>query len=265
MYLEIVIPAYNCENTLKRTLNSLVAQTNHAFTVLLVDDCSTQDILSIVDGFRDKLSIKYIRNQENIGCGMTRQKGIDETDADYIAFLDADDILLPNAVDVWMQEINLSRPDVIYSPFFFVTKDSAIIRENGFFMCHGKVYRVSFLKEYDIGESPEVICVDDSYLNWQVFDLATTVSILRELTLVQIDTASSVTHSVKFLRNILCDSFTARQLACEKIERFKEEPLKKFNAVKRQVQTMLKAEQENHKKIMETIDLTQLSDMHYDS
>jgi glycosyltransferase involved in cell wall biosynthesis len=170
--LEIIIPAYNCETTLKRTLNSLVAQTNKAFTVLLVDDCSTQDIRTIADDYKDKLSIQYVRNTENVGCGMTRQKGIDETKADYITFLDADDILLPNAIDLWLNEINQTKPEVIYSPFFFFTKECISIRQNGFFMCHGKVYNVNFLKKYDICETPEVLCVDDAYLNWQVFDLA---------------------------------------------------------------------------------------------
>lgn len=184
MKLEIIIPAYNCAATLPRTLESLIAQTSQNFTVLLVDDCSTQDIASIVTEFRDKLSIKYVRNQKNLGCGMTRQKGIDETKADYIAFLDADDIFLPNTVDVWLSEINKTGPEVIYSPFFFVNKEGISIRQDGFFMCHGKVYRVNFLKEYDIRESPEALCVDDAYLNWQVFDLAKRISILREPTLV---------------------------------------------------------------------------------
>lgn len=184
---------------------------------------------------------------------MTRQKGIDETKADYITFLDADDILLPNAIYLWLDEIYKNEPEVIYSPFFFVTKDRIVVRQDGFFMCHGKVYNVDFLKKYDISESPEVLCVDDAYLNWQAFDLARSIVLMREPTHVQFDTSGSVTHSVKFLRNIFFDSPKARRLACDKIRRFKENPLENFYIINNQVQAILKKEEANHKIIMDQI------------
>ena len=88
MKLEIIIPAYNCKKTLHKTLASLEAQTNSNFYVHLIDDCSTENFNDIIQ-YHSKLNIKVTRNQKNLGCGMTRQVGIDNTDADYIAFLDA--------------------------------------------------------------------------------------------------------------------------------------------------------------------------------
>lgn len=253
MTLEVIIPAYNCVSTLPRTLDSLVAQSNPAFTVLLVDDCSTQDLTQITNQYSDKLSISYVRNSENVGCGMTRQRGMDETKADYITFLDSDDILLPGAIDTWLKEIDRTSPEVIYSPFFFVAKDRILVKKDGIFMCHAKVYSVDFLKKYDIREHPEVLCVDDGYLNWQVFDLAKSVSILREPAHAYINTAGSITHSTKFLRNLLSDSPKAKKLACEKIRRFKNDPLKKFFEVNQSIQTMLTEEESNHKLLMDKI------------
>ena len=253
MILEVVIPAYNCECTIKRTLDSLVAQCNQDFSVLIVDDCSTQNIFAIVDGYSDKLSVRYLRNAENVGCGMTRQKGIDETSADYITFLDSDDILLPNAIDIWLSEIEQTKPDIIYSPFFFVNKNGIIVRNDGLCMCHGKVYSVSFLHKYDIGESPKVLCIDDAYLNWQAFDLADKISILRDPTHVQIDTAGSITHTKKFLRNLLLDSPRANKLASDKIKRFRDRPFERFNIIKNKVQLMLKEEAYNHQRAMNKI------------
>ena len=46
--INIIIPAYNCSSTLGRTLSSLVAQTDTSFEVIVVDDCSTEDIKSII-------------------------------------------------------------------------------------------------------------------------------------------------------------------------------------------------------------------------
>lgn len=259
MKLDVIIPAYNCASTLGRTLDSLVGQTNIDFSVLIVDDCSTQDIISIVDMYRDKLTIQYIRNHKNLGCGMSRQRGIDETSADYITFLDADDILLPNAIDVWTTEIHRAEPDVICSQFLFASKENIVLRDNGLTMCHGKVYSVDFLRKYDIGESPDVTCVDDAYLNWQAFDLAQNISVLPDITHIQINTQGSITHTQRFLFNLIQDSCNAKRLAVEHISRFKDNPLSNFNAIKRQVEIMLKAEAEIHKKFIDTVDMKRLS------
>lgn len=70
--MEIIIPAYNCMDTIKKALDSLVEQTNKNFTVLVIDDCSTQPIVSIIGLYKEKLNIRYIRNSCNVGCGMSR-------------------------------------------------------------------------------------------------------------------------------------------------------------------------------------------------
>lgn len=256
MTLEVIIPAYNCEATLPRTLDSLVAQNNQAFTVLLVDDCSTQDLKKIVDSYQDKLSIRYIRNETNVGCGMTRQRGMDETKADYIAFLDSDDILLPDAMDTWLEEIHRSGPEAIYSPFFFAIGGEITLRKGAFGMCHGKVYNVNFLRKYDIREHKSVKCDDDAYLNWQVFDLAQNISLLREPTYVQIDTAGSVTHTREFCLNMWRDSAEAGTLAQEKIARFKSNPFSDYYKVRKQAYAMCQLEEPNYRIQMDEIQRT---------
>ena len=49
--IDIIIPAYNCSQTLNRTLGSLVAQTDSNFKVIIVDDCSTENIKPIIDRY----------------------------------------------------------------------------------------------------------------------------------------------------------------------------------------------------------------------
>lgn len=256
MTLEVIIPAYNCVSTLPRTLDSLVAQSNPAFTVLLVDDCSTQDLTKIVDSYQGKLSIRYIRNETNVGCGMTRQRGMDETKADYITFLDSDDILLPGAIDTWLTEIDRTSPEVIYSPFFYATGGEITLRKSTFAMCHGKAYNINFLRKYDIREHESVKCEDDIYLNWQVFDLAQNISLLREPTYVQIDTAGSVTNTREFRLRVLRDNIEARELAREKIARFRSEPFSNYYKVRKQAYTMLQIEEPKYRIQMDEIQRT---------
>ena len=71
--IDVIIPAYNCTKTLDRTMGSLVAQFNKNFKVIVVDDCSTEDIKSIVEQYAHLLDIKYVRNEKNMKCGMSRQ------------------------------------------------------------------------------------------------------------------------------------------------------------------------------------------------
>lgn len=217
--IEIIIPAYNCTSTLDRTLKSLVKQTDKNFSVLVVDDCSTEDISTIVTNYADMLSIQIIRNESNLGVALTRQVGIDKTTADYICFVDADDILLPNAVEDWSTEIEKNNPDIIATPIIYVRGRHPVVRKE-FWMCHGKVYKVSFLREFDIREHADVKCFDDLYLNWQAFSLTKNFSILTEPTAVQIFTDGSVTCQTGFKEQAKREFPTAKRMAFEKIARF---------------------------------------------
>lgn len=250
--IEVIIPAYNCISTLKRALNSLVVQTNKQFTVLLIDDCSTQDIYSIVDSYRDVLSIQYVRNDVNVGVGMTRQRGIDETQADYIAFLDADDMLLPNAIDDWNKEIEHNKPDAISSPFLYVWMCGSKVTDY-FWMCHGKVYKTSFLRYYDIREDERVKYIDDGYLNWQVFDLAQKVSLLTAPTYVQIFTKGSVTDSREFRKAAAEDVAIAKKLAIKQISRFKDNPFDNYEKFYDKVRELVYMSEQDNKKLLKTI------------
>lgn len=242
--LEIIIPAYNCSNTLNRTLDSLVYQTNKNFKVLIIDDCSTEDIKSIINTYFDKLDIAYIKNEKNIGCGMTRQVGIDNSKADYISFLDADDILLPNAINDWLAEINRNQPDVICSPFLYSKQNTLDVKTDGFFMTHGKVYNTNFLQKYDIRESDQVRCNDDIYLNWQVFDLAEKISLLKTFTNIYYIREDSVSHSKGFTFWATVEIRKAENLAKQQILRFKDNPLQQYNRIQKQFEQMLFEERE---------------------
>lgn len=249
--IEIIIPAYNCAPTLGRTLDSLEQQNSKDFTVLLIDDCSSQDIFSIVERYKECLNIKYIRNETNRGVGMTRQRGMDETQAEYITFLDADDIFLPNAIEDWSKDIDANKPDVIYSPFIYVWSKGYRISDH-FWMCHGKVYKTSFLKQYDIRESEQVICIDDGYLNWQVFDLANNISILTMPTYIQINTKSSVTNTEKFKKNLHEDVKRAKDLAAKQIIRFIDCPFHRYQEMNLKIrQLVFKLNNNNNKELIQ--------------
>lgn len=168
--INIIIPAYNCSSTLGRTLSSLVAQTDTSFEVIVVDDCSTEDIKSIIEDYTNKLNIIYIRNEQNLGCGMTRQVGIDNATQKFITFLDSDDLFMPYTVETFNSIIE-ANPDTEYLHSYFYEQiiidnnPAVFLWKDNYTACHGKLYNVELIRKYGIRNSHLVKWADDSFFN----------------------------------------------------------------------------------------------------
>ena len=91
--ISVVIPAFNCENYIGETIDSVLQQTLKAFEIIVVDDGSTDGTAATLESFRS--SIRYIY-QSNKGPSAARNAGISYASGDYIAFLDNDDVWLPD-------------------------------------------------------------------------------------------------------------------------------------------------------------------------
>lgn len=90
------MPAYNCENYIKKALDSVINQTYKNWELIVVDDCSTDKTADIIKEFikKDK-RIKYHKLDKNYGAAIARNKAIDIANGKYIAFLDSDDVWFP--------------------------------------------------------------------------------------------------------------------------------------------------------------------------
>jgi CDP-glycerol glycerophosphotransferase len=94
----IVVPVYNVERYLALCLESLCAQNYKNLNVILVNDGSTDNSLSIAREYQEKLNL-HIVDQENSGLSAARNAGVREIDStDYLMFLDSDDALTPQAL-----------------------------------------------------------------------------------------------------------------------------------------------------------------------
>ncbi len=87
----VVIPLYNKVNFISNTLTHALNQTFKDFELIIVNDCSTDDSLRIVNMFVDT-RIQIINHNINKGLSASRNTGINNATADYVAFLDADDL-----------------------------------------------------------------------------------------------------------------------------------------------------------------------------
>ncbi len=87
----VVIPAYNAERFLRATLESLRAQTFRDFQTVVVDDGSTDNTSGLV---REYPEVRLV-TQPNAGVAAARNRGVRETRSEWVAFLDADDLWMP--------------------------------------------------------------------------------------------------------------------------------------------------------------------------
>lgn len=88
--VSVIIPAYNCQGTLKKAIDSALLQTV-PLEVIVVDDCSKEDLSLIIGEYQKEERVIYVKNAANQGVAASRNRGISLARGEYIAFLDADD------------------------------------------------------------------------------------------------------------------------------------------------------------------------------
>lgn len=96
--ISIIIPLYNKAHTIIRTINSVLEQVYTDFEVLIIDDGSSDASVSVIENYTNDSCIRIIR-QQNMGVSVARNIGIQESQGDYIAFLDGDDEWLPEYLE----------------------------------------------------------------------------------------------------------------------------------------------------------------------
>ena len=94
--VSVVIPTYNYARYLPHSIESALAQTHRDVEVIVVDDGSTDDTKEVVARYGDRVVYRY---QENIGLPKSRNQGCRIARGDYLAFLDADDVWLPDKLE----------------------------------------------------------------------------------------------------------------------------------------------------------------------
>ena len=106
--VSIITPTYNCAKFIARTIDSVQAQTYQNWEMIIVDDRSQDNTREIVEGYcKNDLRIHYHLLEENSGAAVARTTAMKIAKGAYMAFLDSDDIWLPDKLErqiAWMQE-----------------------------------------------------------------------------------------------------------------------------------------------------------------
>ena len=155
--INIIIPAYNAHKTIKRAIDSVLSQSYQDYDITIVNDGGEPYNITNIDFLTE------LNYGENKGPGYARNYGIDHTDGDFILFIDADDYLLPDALQNLIDTVKDDTGFVI-GGIEAENEDGTtrLIKNNGNFM-HGKLYRRAYIEELGIRSNETRCCEDDSF------------------------------------------------------------------------------------------------------
>ena len=103
--VSIIMPSYNTASYIKESIQSVLNQTYTNWELIIVDDCSTDETDEVLTTITDS-RIKYFKNKENSGAAISRNKALREARGQWVAFLDSDDLWMPNKLE---KQINFMK------------------------------------------------------------------------------------------------------------------------------------------------------------
>ena len=97
--VSIIMPSYNTAKYIVNAIHSVLQQTYSNWELIIVDDCSTDNTDEIIKPFLVDDRIIYLKNEKNSGAAISRNRALREAKGRWIAFLDSDDLWLPEKLE----------------------------------------------------------------------------------------------------------------------------------------------------------------------
>lgn len=110
--ISLIIPVYNVEKYIHKTLESVLAQTFTDYEVIMINDGSTDGSLAVLEEYANKYENFKLIDQNNCGLSRARNVGVKAAVGDYIAFLDSDDFLAPDFLEVLYNSAEENGADI---------------------------------------------------------------------------------------------------------------------------------------------------------
>lgn len=122
--VSIILPAYNCEKTIKDTLDSVLKQTYKDFEVILINDAAKDGTHQICDSYaKSDPRIRYYVNSKNLGTLETRVRAINLAKGEWLAFVDSDDLWSADKLEKQFALQKATNCDLVYTASAFINED----------------------------------------------------------------------------------------------------------------------------------------------
>lgn len=123
--VSIIVPIYNCELYIKKCLTSIINQTYKNIEIIVVNDGSTDNSVSIIKELMVKDKRIKLLNQKNSGVSIARNKGLENSKGNYVLFIDSDDWIEKNCIEDLVNKINEVKTDVIRYNYIIEDKNGS--------------------------------------------------------------------------------------------------------------------------------------------
>ncbi|RZL69859.1 MAG: glycosyltransferase [Pedobacter sp.] len=149
--ISVIMPAYNASKYIEASINCVISQVYKNWELIVVDDGSTDDTFTIIERYThidDR--IKVIR-QENKKQGEAKNQAIKNCTGKYLAFLDADDLWMPNKLSISLRELKKGNYDLLFTDAYFFENEFIELKQYQTFgitehIYHGKEGILMFLE-----------------------------------------------------------------------------------------------------------------------
>ncbi len=127
--VSVITPLYNAKKYIGKTIESVLNQTYTNWEMVVVDDCSTDESVSIVQQYGDA-RIRLIRNEQNLGVAATRNVALKEARGQYVAFLDSDDIWCADKLSKQLVLMEETKSPFIYGSCVVMDEDGNALKKD---------------------------------------------------------------------------------------------------------------------------------------
>ena len=144
--VSVIMPAYNAGRHIAESVESVLAQTFGDWELVVVDDGSADDTGEVVARFASKESrVRYVR-RPNGGQAAARNTGLGEARGPFVAFLDADDLWLPEKLAAQIAVMERTGVDLVYTDGYFFSEDGAASADERFNILPGEARGVEMFR-----------------------------------------------------------------------------------------------------------------------
>lgn len=210
--VSVIMPLYNAEKYVEKTINSILSQTFSDFELLIIDDCPTDGTLAVISLIDDS-RIRVIHNETNKGIAFSRNVGLQNARGEYIALMDDDDLasedrfekeveyldnhsdidvvggsmvlIDENDNEITMRTPMIANPDIIWADILFqcpMTNSSAMFRRRIVsdynIRYHDNMYGMEDYRFWtEVSNVAKIYNFDNVFLKWRVTDRSETTKV----------------------------------------------------------------------------------------
>lgn len=203
--VSVIIPVYNVEQYINECITSVLGQTYTNLEIIIVEDCSTDNSLSICEKYaKTDMRIKLLRNERNSGVSYSRNKAFDIITGSYFCMIDSDDWVESNYIELLVNAIKKSDTDACICGYlkefeknkktesFQITEKTKVLTNKEILNCAlqknipfvgyicAKLYKTSALNNIKLRFDTAISLCEDSLFNYSYFDSVNDCVIISE-------------------------------------------------------------------------------------